>query len=82
MSIGVIYGLNLPFFGKFSLWLHFLFEKLLVKIPFYRFIAVSEFTKKSLINAGVDPSKIIRIYNGIDYTDWTTSTDQRSQDRE
>jgi glycosyltransferase involved in cell wall biosynthesis len=61
---------KLPFFGKFTLWLHFLFEKMLVKLPFYRFIAVSEYTKQSLINAGVDPSKIIRIYNGIDYEDW------------
>ncbi|MBK8502935.1 MAG: glycosyltransferase family 4 protein [Saprospiraceae bacterium] len=71
---------KLPFFGKFSLWMHFLFEKLLVKIPFYRFIAVSEFTKQSLTNAGVDPSKIIRIYNGIDYEDWTNKTDLEGQD--
>jgi glycosyltransferase involved in cell wall biosynthesis len=72
---------NLPFFGKLSLWLHFLFEKLLVKVPFYRFIAVSEFTKESLIGCGVNPSKIIRIYNGIDYTDWTIYPNQKEQVR-
>ena len=43
------------------------FEKMLLRLPFNRFIAVSNFTKNELIKNGIAPEKIIRIYNGIDY---------------
>jgi glycosyltransferase involved in cell wall biosynthesis len=45
-------------------------EQLLLKLSFNTFIAVSEFTKKALIEAGVPGHKVIRIYNGMDYTDF------------
>ena len=61
---------DLPFFGKLSLWLHYTFEKLLLKLPFHRFVAVSKFTATSLEEAGVKTSKISMIYNGIDYNEF------------
>lgn len=58
---------KLPFMSKLSLSLHYLFEWFLLKLPFYKFIAVSNATKNNLIEAGIRPEKIVRIYNGIDY---------------
>lgn len=58
---------ELPFFRKIGMWLHYIFEKCLLKLPFDRFIAISEFTKDSLIESGIKPDKIDRIYCGIDY---------------
>jgi glycosyltransferase involved in cell wall biosynthesis len=59
---------ELPFFNKWSLGLHFLFEWILVKMPFYRFVAVSDHTRERLLETGIAPRKIVRIYNGIDYS--------------
>ena len=58
---------ELPFFGKLKLRLHYHYEQLLLRLPFHRFVAVSEFTRRQLLDAGVRADKIIRIYNGIDY---------------
>ncbi len=59
---------RLPFFSHVSKWLHYLFERFLLKLPFHHFIAVSEHTKQALLLAGISSTKISRIYNGIDYT--------------
>jgi glycosyltransferase involved in cell wall biosynthesis len=61
---------SLPFFSKFSLWAHFLFERMLVMIPFYKFIAVSKHTFSKLISAGLSKDNVSLIYNGISYEDW------------
>lgn len=59
---------RLPYFSKFSLSLHYLFEKMLLLLPFTKFVAVSEFTKKQLIAHGINEKKVTRIYNGLDYS--------------
>lgn len=59
---------KLPFISKTSALLHFLFEQVLLKIPFHHFIAVSNFTQNKLLETGISPHKISRIYNGIDYS--------------
>ena len=61
---------KLPFMGKFSLSLHYLFEKALLLLPFYKFIAVSQSTANNLKSAGIKEEKIIKIYNGIEYTEF------------
>ncbi len=61
---------RLPFFGKISKFFHYLFEQLLLRMPFYRFVAVSEFTESRLVKHGIKPEKIITIYNGIEYEQW------------
>lgn len=58
---------ELPFMNKFSLGLHYLFERFLLLLPFHKFIAVSKATKNSLIKNGIKEGKIKLIHNGIDY---------------
>jgi glycosyltransferase involved in cell wall biosynthesis len=59
---------RLPFFGYLRKTGHYLFEQLLVRLPFDRIVAVSEATRDRLIRHGVPASKVAMIYNGIDYT--------------
>jgi len=50
------------------LWLHKLYEKTLFKLPFYKYIAVSKYTKDCLTKYfNIPARKIDVIYNGIDY---------------
>lgn len=58
---------QLPFLPVWQRWLYFLFEKMISRLPFDHYIAVSEATKFNLMEAGIPPEKIHRIYNGIDY---------------
>lgn len=61
---------RLPHFDYLTKWGHYLFEKLLLKLPFNKFVAVSEYTETRLAEVGVPQTKITKIYNGIDYEDW------------
>ncbi|MDD5213802.1 MAG: glycosyltransferase family 4 protein [Candidatus Gracilibacteria bacterium] len=48
-----------------------IFESLIFKFPYQKYICVSNYTKNSLrIHFGLDDSKLITIYNGIDYSFW------------
>lgn len=58
---------KLPFTSFFERNAFYLFEKLLLHLPFHKFIAVSNFTKSKLIEHGIPEKKITRIYNGIVY---------------
>lgn len=64
---------DLPYFGKIAHWGHYLFEQFLLKLPFDHFVAVSKSTKDSLIEVGINASKITTIYNGINYDEFATS---------
>jgi len=61
---------QLPFISKPAKYLHFAFEQLLLKLPFDRFIAVSNSTATRLKEEGIQPHKIKMIYNGIDYEEF------------
>ena len=71
---------RLPFFNRLSKLLHYLFEQMLLRLPFYKFVAVSEFTASRLLKHGISPNKIRTIYNGIEYDRWkplgTATSDQ------
>ncbi|MEM9546801.1 MAG: glycosyltransferase family 4 protein [Bacteroidota bacterium] len=58
---------RLPFTSFLAKNAFYYFEKLLLNLPFHKFIAVSEFTKTELIDHGIPENKVERIYNGIDY---------------
>lgn len=58
---------RLPFISNWQKRAYWLFEQTLLKLPFDKFIAVSDFTKNELLKQGVAPRKVKRIYNGIDY---------------
>ncbi len=59
---------RLPFMSSFARKLHYAFEQFLVKLPFDRFIAVSQSTANALENAGVQKDRIVLNYNGMDYS--------------
>ena len=63
---------DLPFLSRPQKIAFYLFEQLITHLPFNHYIAVSDFTKIKLIENGVNPKKISRIYNGIDYTEYKT----------
>lgn len=54
----------LPLRIGYSLW-----ERMILQLPFRKVIAVSEATKRALLQAGVQASVVERIYNGLDYND-------------
>lgn len=58
---------RLPFTSFIERNAFYLFEKMLLNLPFKKYIAVSEFTKSELIANGVPKKKVVRIYNGIEY---------------
>ncbi len=70
---------DLPYMSKFSLSLHYLFEKFLLLLPFYRFIAVSEATQKNLIGAGIIADKTKLIHNGIEYDKFALSANKGNE---
>lgn len=59
--------LKMPFLSKPSRWVFKGFEKWLLKLSFDHYVAVSDFTRKTLENNGIAKQKITRIYNGILY---------------
>jgi len=58
---------ELPFMSKPGQLLHKLFEKLLLNLKFKKYIAVSQSTANNLEVNGVSRSRIVTIYNGMDY---------------
>jgi len=58
---------ELPWMSSFSKRLHKTIESIITKLRFDRFVGVSDYTKNALLNSGVPPERVSRIYNGIDY---------------
>ena len=73
---------RLPYFNKIQAAGHFLFEKMLLKLPFQKYIGVSEFTAKKLVANGVAEKKVLRIYNGIDYSEFEDASDMITANEE
>ncbi len=46
---------------------HNLLEKIIYFLPFDKYVAVSESTRKQLIEVGKDPKKVVTIYNALNY---------------
>lgn len=65
---------QLPYMGKLSKKIHYLFEQFLLKLPFHHFVGVSQSTTNNLIKAGIKKERATTIYNGIDYTDFQVDT--------
>ncbi len=75
---------RLPVIGFISKWGHYLFEQLLLRLRFDRFIAVSEFTAMRLRESGVRAESISVIYPGIDYAEFDRTervTDTRDENK-
>lgn len=68
---------QLPFMGRFSKLAHYLFEQLLLRLPFSLFVAVSQSTARRLQEEGVHPNRIKVIYNGLNYTEFADRPEQK-----
>lgn len=69
---------QLPYMGKLSKKIHYLFEQLLLKLPFHHFVGVSQSTTNNLIKAGIKKEQVTTIYNGIDYADFQVTATKPS----
>ncbi len=58
---------QLPFATSIEKTGFYLYEKMILKLNFDHFIAVSHFTRKALINQGIPAGRVSTIYNGLDY---------------
>jgi len=58
---------SLPYLSKTTKILFSIFEKSLLRLKFYQYIAVSESTKNELLKQGINKQKVETIYNGIEY---------------
>lgn len=61
---------QLPFTSKWQKWGYYLYEQLVLKLSFHQYIAVSNYTKSGLEQAGIPPKKITVIFNGLDEADF------------
>ncbi len=61
---------ELPYLSFFQRLSYYLFEWFILKLSFDQFIAVSDFTKRCLVENGVDEKKVTRIYNGLEAADF------------
>jgi len=57
---------RLPFMPKWKLFIFYLYEQFILRLPFHRYIAVSNSTRSALIQHGISESRIVKIYNGVD----------------
>ncbi|MEM6397375.1 MAG: glycosyltransferase family 4 protein [Bacteroidota bacterium] len=60
--------LKLPYLSKVFARIFYTYEQFLLRLGYDRFVAVSEATKRSLLEAGIAQNRIVQIYNGLDYT--------------
>ena len=51
----------------FTAKLHQFLERLIIALPFDKYISISQYTAKCLVASAVDQRKLAIIYNGIDY---------------
>lgn len=63
--------LQLPFLSCFQARAYRAFERFVLRLSFDHYIAVSDFTARTLVQNGVKEAKVIRIYNGLDYDEFT-----------
>lgn len=59
--------LQLPYLSRFQARAFRAFERFVLKLSFDHYIAVSDFTARTLVQNGVAAAKVTRIYNGLNY---------------
>ena len=58
---------KLPFLNPLQRVMYRVFEKTVSLLPFDKVVGVSDFTLNKLQSQGIPPSRLVRIYNGLDY---------------
>ena len=56
-------------------------EKAALHLPFHRYVAVSNYTRKALLERGIPSAQCETIYPGIDYSFWTKTLGQQEDFR-
>ena len=59
---------SLPFINPLTRMINYIAEQIIAHLPYSRIVAVSDATRSSLIDSGISEKKIVRIYNGLDYS--------------
>jgi glycosyltransferase involved in cell wall biosynthesis len=62
---------RLPYQHPLNKRLYYFYEQFILRLGFHRFIAVSDFTARCLKENGIKEKKIVRIYNGLDYDQYS-----------
>lgn len=62
---------RLPFISTIAATAFYSFEQLLLFLPFDHYVAVSDATRTSLLQHKVAEQRLSRIYNGLDYTQFS-----------
>ncbi len=57
-------------FPWWQCWIHDFLERMIYRLPFDRYVCVSEATRKDLLKLNIHPEKVTTIYNGFDYESW------------
>ncbi|MDD3302227.1 MAG: glycosyltransferase family 4 protein, partial [Candidatus Gracilibacteria bacterium] len=71
LTVHEIFGQLWYKFLGFKGFFYKVFEALIFKFPFNKYICVSNYTKNSLrVHFGIKDDKLVTIYNGIDYEFW------------
>ncbi len=72
---------KLPFQSLFSKFGHYLFEQLILSLPFDRYIAPSKSTATALENNHIPKEKIHHIYPGINYSEFFPFSNKTSANK-
>jgi len=68
--------------NKLSAWLHWLFERFVVRLPFDAYVGVSDSTRTAIGKIHGTGKRIVRIYHGIDYHLFDPSKHDGAKERE
>lgn len=70
---------EMPFMSKIGQRVHYLFEQIILKIGFKKYIGVSKYTCAALAANGIVDEKIAHIYNGLDYSEFERETFSKNE---
>ncbi|MFC1865771.1 glycosyltransferase family 4 protein [Chloroflexota bacterium] len=73
---------DFPSVNRFTAWLHQFLERKIISLSFEKYVAVSKYAKKSIINLGIDNEKIKVIYNGVDLELFNPKKEQKDKIRQ
>ncbi len=70
---------RLPFLNFVQKLIYYTYEQLILKLSFYKYVAVSDFTKEALEDTGISPKRITRIYNGLETNEFKKFKHQKPE---
>ena len=65
---------EMPFMTRMGQLVHYIFEQIILRLSFKKYIGVSDYTASALAANGIKEEKIVRIYNGLNYEEFKVET--------